>query len=263
MRRLHVNLDPNGVAVPAQRAALIASDVVAACLSTIAEGELSKPEIPGQFISYRINGPEVTSDERRQLYQNWLLAKGFQDLARGIRETLEEAIFYLTVLARKSGPTTREKFEREIGTIRERASKLRFPQLLDEVNAKLIARITFKQEFRSIQRVRNCLEHRGGIVGTQDVDDGDCALVLRFPRFKFFYMRKGEEIELARGEIVDAQDGEAEVQLLSRQTQRSKRYELGERITFTASEFGEIAMACNLFASDLVYRLPTIRPLTG
>jgi hypothetical protein len=105
MRQLHVNLDPNGVAVPAQRAALIASDVVAACLSAVAEGELSKPEIPSRCISYRFNGPEITSDERRLLYQHWLLAKGFQDLARGIRETLEEAIFYVTMLARKSGPT--------------------------------------------------------------------------------------------------------------------------------------------------------------
>jgi hypothetical protein len=87
--------------------------------------------------------------------------------------------------------------------------------------------------------------------------------MLCFPRFKFFYMRKGEEIELARGEVVDAQDGEAEVQIFTRQTPRSKRYELGEPITFTASEFGEIAMACHLFASDLVCRLPTIRPLTG
>jgi hypothetical protein len=263
MPQLHVRLDPNGVAAPAQRAALIASDVVAACLGAVAEGELSKPEMPDQFISYQFNGPDITSDERRVLYQNWLLAKGFHDLARGIRETLEEAVLYLTLVVRKSGPTTLSGFEQEIASTRKRASKLKFPQLLDKVNAGLVTPMAFEQEFRSIQKVRNCLEHHGGIVGTQDMDTSDAALVLSFPRFQFFYMRKDQEIELARGEVVDAQDQEPEVEILCRQVTRSKRYELGERITFAASEFGEIAMACNLFARDLASRLPTIPPSTG
>lgn len=44
------------------------------------EGDLSKPSMPNQFIQIQINGPELTSDDRRIMYENWLLVKGFQDL---------------------------------------------------------------------------------------------------------------------------------------------------------------------------------------
>jgi hypothetical protein len=105
--------------------------------------------------------------------------------------------------------------------------------------------------------VRNCLEHRGGVVGIQDTDI-DGILRLRFPRFKIFYYRKGEEIEVRPDERVDAEDGEPEVQIMMRCVTASKTYRLGERITFNANQFSEIAVACNMFATDLVGKLPTL-----
>ena len=80
---------------------------------------------------------------------------------------------------------------------------------------------------------------------------------------KFFYMRGNEEIELARDERVDAGDGEPEVQILGRLVSRSRTYQLGERITFTASEFSEIAMACSQFGNDLASKLPASKSLPG
>ena len=95
------------------------------------------------------------------------------------------------------------------------------------------------------------------MVGTQEADiDG----ILRhsFPRFKIFYNRKGEEIEVRPGERVDAEDGEPEVQIMMRRVTASKTYRMGERITFSADQFSEIAVACNLFATDLAAKLPTL-----
>ena len=91
MAALHIKLDPNSVAASVVKAAIITSDVVAAALTALQEGELTKPDMPNQFIRHQIHGPQMTSDQRRETYQNWLLAKGFQDLARGVRESLEEA----------------------------------------------------------------------------------------------------------------------------------------------------------------------------
>jgi hypothetical protein len=33
---------------------------------------------------------------------------------------------------------------------------------------------------------------------------------------------------------------------------------MGEKITFNSAEFSEIAFACNMFASDLAVKLPTL-----
>jgi hypothetical protein len=259
MLTLQITLNPSGVATPAQHAAIVSTDVVAAALTAFAEGNLAKPTMPDQFVQLQIRGPELTSDERRMMYENWLLAKGFQDLARGVRESLEEAALYLALISRptRSVPTS-ISLEDLFDTMRKPAARLPFPELLARVNAGLTSPLEFEREFLSIQRVRNCLEHRGGMVRKQDLDDQAAALTLSFPRLKVFYMRGNEEIELARDERVDDGTHEPEVQILGRIGTRSRTYQLGERVTFTANEFSEIAMACSFFAKQLASRLPVI-----
>lgn len=258
MKQIRVTLNPAGVAQPVQRAALIATDVVAACLTAFAEGNLGRPEMPDQLIHIGFIGPEWSSDERRAIYKSWLLAKGFQDLARGVRETLEEALLYLEVLRWKPGPMTLTALETKRAKLHKRVLGFNFPQLMAEVNRGLTSRVAFEEEFLSMQRVRNCLEHRRGIIGVQDLDKGDSALTLRVPRPKIFYMRNGEQVEVRRDEPVDAQDGEPEVDILCRLETRSVRYEMGQRIEFTATDFRQIAAACYVFAHDLANKLPTL-----
>lgn len=258
MPALHINLNPNHVAAPIQRAAVITSDVVAASLTAFADGELTKPQMPNQFISYQIVGPELTSEQRRAMYQNWLLAKGFQDLSRGIRETLEEAFVFSTLVGNRPRGGTLEEIKAAIDAIRKRAAVLKFPQLFAKVNQGLSSPIEFEREFLSMQKVRNCLEHRNGIVGRQDIDDGGDRLTLSFPRWKFFYMRDAQEIEIAPDERVNAHDEQPYVDILVRITTRSKTYGVGERITFAPSEFSEIAMACSFFGNELASKLPPL-----
>lgn len=143
-----------------------------------------------------------------------------------------------------------------LNEMRKRALRLSFPDLLTKVNSQLTSPLQFAQEFTSIQRVRNCLEHRDGMVRKQDLDDIGNMLTLSFPRLKLFYMREREEIELAEGERVDDQRGEPSVQILGRLVTRTKTYCLGDRVMFTGSEFTEIAMACCFFGQQLAASLP-------
>jgi hypothetical protein len=237
----------------------VTTDVVAAALTAFAEGNLTKPTMPDQFVQIQIRGPGLTSDERRRMYENWLLAKGFQDLARGVRESLEEAALYLALVSNPPKRiSTSSSLEDLLDSMRKPATRLSFPELLDRVNSGLTSPVEFKSEFLSIQRVRNCLEHRGGIVRKQDLDAQGAALTLSFPRLKFSYMRGSEQIQLARDQRVDDGSRGPEVQVLSRIVTRSRTYRLGERVTFAANEFSEIAMACSFFGTQLAGRLPVI-----
>ena len=181
---LTITLNRNGVAVPAQRAAVIATDVVAAALTAFAEGKLAKPTMPDQFVQIQIRGPEMASDERRILYENCLLAAGFQNLARGIRESLEEAAVYLHFL---KSPPERVSTSTTVEDLRDMArkpvAKFPFPKLLQVVNEELTSPLQFEPEFLTIQKVRNCLEHRGGIVKKQDLDVGASTLTEVDPDF--------------------------------------------------------------------------------
>ena len=263
---LNIQLNPNGVAAPTQRAVIIASRVVGTCLRALANDDLSLPEMKGGYMGYKFGGLDMTENEWRETHQNWVLSKGFQDLARGVRETLEEAIFYLGMIKKKSGMTTMEQIEADMATIRAHAARLQFPQLLSEVNMGLIEPMTFDVEFMSLQKARNCLEHRGGLVGDRDVDPATNMLTLSFPRLQTFYMSGEEQIEVIPGEAIDSHDpdnpfGKDEtVSIYVKRVTRSREYFLGDPVVITASDFFEIAMACQLFACDVAAKLPTIAP---
>lgn len=263
---LTIELNPNGVAAPAQRAVIIASQVVGICLRGLANDDLSPPEMRGGFIGYKFDGLEMSNEERRETYRNWLLSKGFQDLARGVRETLEEAVLYLAMIKREPGMTTLAEVEADMAAIRADAGKPPFPKLLKEVNAGLTEPMAFDAEFLSLQKARNCLEHRGGLVGPRDIDVATGTMTLSFPRLRTFYRRGDEEIEVAPGEVIDTHEpdnpfGKGEgVQIYMNRVTRSREYALGEPVVITASDFYEIAMACQLFASDVAAKLPTLPP---
>jgi hypothetical protein len=264
MQQLQINLNGNGVAAPAQRAAWQCSEIVTFCLQSAAASDLSKqPEIVTNAMAYKFTGPEMTAAERFGLYENWMLAKGFHELARGIRESLEEAAFYIELLKSQQTRTTWGEFQTRVAAIRKRAGRLPFPDLLTDVNAGLTAPLAFADEFTSLQKVRNCLEHRAGTVGAQDIDQtGHLSLTL--PRLKMFYVNPaGEEVELAAGVIIDTHEHTGMAEILMKREIRIRSYALGEKVTFNSAEFSEIAFACNMFASDLAAKLPTLATAVG
>jgi hypothetical protein len=259
---LHLTLQPDGVAAPAQRVVLLASQVVGTALRAFDADDCTQPAAWGGDFGYQFSGFDLPSEERRAAFRNWILAKGFQDLARGVRETLEEALFFITMLTRPSGVmTTIAEVEADIANIRASAAKLTFPALMEQVNKCLSEPMAFDAEFRSLQNVRNCLEHRGGRVAAKDIDPVTGVLKLSFPRLKAFYLRGDEEVELRPGEVIDTNTpdnpfGKEEVSIYLRRVTRSRDYSLDEPIVIDASEFFEIAMACHMFASDIATKLP-------
>jgi hypothetical protein len=191
------------------------------------------------------------------MYENWLLAAGFQSLMRGVRETLEVAAVHLELLLRPPHIPWSATLKDIVDSIREQIAKLPFPDLLTKVNMSLATPIQFKNEFLSTQKVRNCLEHRMGVVRKHDLDPGGSVLTLSFPHIKVFYMRDNKEVELEPDVPVQG-NGEPEVQILVRVEAFSRTYALGERVTFTGIEFGKIALACSLFGSELADKLPAV-----
>src|SRR3954453_74879 len=110
---------------------------------------------------------------------------------------------------------------------------------LTEVNAGLIAQLAFADEFASLQKVRNCLEHRAGTVGAEDIDQTG-HLTLTLPRLKMFHVNPaGEEVELAAGVIIDTHEHTGIAEIMIKREIRTKSYALGEKVTFNSAEFSE------------------------
>jgi hypothetical protein len=165
--RIELQLNPDGVAAPAQTAAVTCREIADLYFEALAKANLSKkpPRPEGSFFRFEASFPEMIASERRAVHESWILARVFQDLMRGVRASLEEAYLFIelltagTIRAGSSGT-----LDEVLAPYRKRASDLEFPRLLDYVNSRLEQPLDFTDAYRSMQAARNCLEHRGGVV---------------------------------------------------------------------------------------------------
>jgi hypothetical protein len=151
-------------------------------------------------------------------------------------------------------PTSQAEIDKLSERLKKKAQHMGFEDVLMRVDKRLTQRLQFPASYLSLQQARNCLEHRGGIVGLEDCKNTG-TLKLSFPRLKIYYLRSNEEVELVAGEIVQSKDGN-DVKVLMRLDTRQRELPLGERIALSSAEFNEIAFAAHHMGEHVANRLP-------
>jgi hypothetical protein len=252
--KLHLELNPNRLAEIIGSAVFTSTEVVNLHFNALSVENLNRP-INGSGITFIFKGPELNLDQRRAVHESWILGKAFQELLRAVRHALEEAHVMAALLTKEHKIRSNETLAGFLRPFQGKAAGLSFPELLVAVNKLLDPKLDFSDSYKSLQLARNCLEHRAGIVSNVETKNG-AEFILNVPRVKIFYLRGQDEIEVLAGERVDAGDGRPEVEVLMRFEVRQRSIPLGERLTFTLSEFNEVAFACNFLGQQLASRLP-------
>jgi hypothetical protein len=250
-RTVMLQFNADAIVMPVARATKDSLEVIAIAFRAIEAADLSKPPVaPRTFFTMTVNSGSMDPSERRTAYENWLLSKGLQELARALNEALQEAYLCIHMMRRPPRTTTREEVEREIEDLRSRANGLKFPKLLNSVSDKLTTPLQFIDEYLSLQKVRNCIEHRAGVVGIKDTNGGP-TLKLILPSLDVVLVEAGRET------LLEGQPGrlKADTQIFVRRGTMVREYSLGERIVLTIDDFQKIAQACHFFAEDLKSKL--------
>lgn len=248
-----VTLNPAGVTAPALNSMRRASEMVAFTMNNIAGADLSAAPRPLGGKLFQLSfGMQPPGYDRRADFIDWILERGFRDLAHGIRGSLEEAYFYIKVGSAKPQAMTWGGLQEHIAKIRKEANGHNFPNLLAAVNEGLSAPLSFAREFQSLYDVRNCLEHYRGLV-PEKYASSEKGMLLALPRLKVFFLQGGQEIELEAGQLF-----EEETEINARLETIERFLPVGSRVTFTAAEFVEVATACLFFTNDLGEKLPKI-----
>ncbi len=250
---VQLTLNPNGVAAPALSSLRDTLEVISICFPAI-DNTNAVPPLSGNGMNFRIEAKEPSKvEERRPIYKQWMLSKGFHELAKGLRRSLEEAYLYLEVPKVGNGLVKWGDLQKSIKDIRKKANDADFPSLWAWVNSALTEKLHFEREFHSLNKTRNCLEHRHGVVGERDIDRDTGILTLSLPRMKVFFMCDGVETELAIG-----QSFEKDTEILMKRVTTETHYKLGDKIAFSVDEFKTIGFGCWCFAQDLVSKLPQL-----
>jgi hypothetical protein len=133
------------------------------------------------------------------------------------------------------------------GPEKKRFHRLGFPIKLDHLRDEFGVETPLERHFLSMNKARNCLVHRGGVVCERDCNDGD-ALSLEWRTLQIVAKPKnGEE------QVVDRDMSfEAETKISVRSVDVMKQFHLGEKIALEPKEIYQCVSTLHGFGSTVV-----------
>lgn len=212
-------------------------------------------EIEKEAFVLHIEPPVESIEVQKEIYQSWLLTKGFEDLIKGIKFSLIEAYFYVSIINKKNDLKVYADLQKEVQELRKSAIEQSLPGLLTKVKDSLTGELKYEDKISSINLCRNCLVHSNGIVTERHINDKvNNLLNVSGIRWKMFYKSKsGEDVEVQIGEML-----EENTSLMLGQDDFALTFPIGSKIQISFRDFNNFIKTCYLFALDLKNRLPII-----
>jgi len=259
--RVHLSLNGNAVKAPITAVFRDVLDYVAFGLnaSERVKGD-NLGTLPSGLIGFGFAPPGAKRDAEalRAEFRSWLLTRAFGELIKAVGTALERAYEYCEVLSLvgRESITTGARLTENLERIHRTAEKAGFSELQRLVADRLTGPLELGAHISTMNDVRNCLEHRHGIVGSRDTRNGD-HLVLRWRRLQLAYVGDDdqEEVEIHGGPQVLGRPGSSG-QIIQRIVECQREYALGARIDVSLEEFNQSMFTCWLYGEDLAAKLP-------
>ncbi|MBK6627131.1 MAG: hypothetical protein IPK70_00065 [Flavobacteriales bacterium] len=218
------------------------------------------PVLEMDSLPFLAQDPSVQLDWEalRQQTMNWLLKNAFEDFVTGLNESLIEAYRFLHY--RNAAHATRQRpfrdkeaLEQQLQGIESQPMSLHVPKLIDAIAEEINAPIQLVPEILSINKVRNCLVHRNGVVSALDINDKENnSLRLTYLDHIVHVKIDGQPHRLTM-ELKLTSPTVHGIMLEARPTTRS--FALGERVTFDTNLFNSVAFTCMSFTEQLLHQL--------
>jgi len=192
---------------------------------------------------------ELTFEQSKTNFKNWILKKGFEDLITALTELLISFSFIIELNEKIKAKSKRTfgEFQKLVSDPNDSISKNNdFPKLIRKVSDSLKEPLKYENEVLTINRVRRCLVHRNGKVRPIDfnIENG---LELKWWFYEVNLLAVGEKKSLERFDIIDM---DSQIQL--KEIQRRKIYLENEHVNFSFQEFNELAHFCQKFGFDML-----------
>jgi hypothetical protein len=200
------------------------------------------------------SGLNWSSEKAQEQYSEWVLSNGFRDTIENLGTFLESAHRVLScwelVGKQRDGIdiTVADWNEVKVG---RGFNRLGLPKRLKHIKEQhaILFDETLRSHVLSINKARNCLFHRDGIVSDKDITT-DNALEVQWRRMVILVQNEDGEKELVRGEVIEGGS-----QIAIRNEDKTKSFVLGSKMEFTVQEFSDICWCLFLFGEELVRKI--------
>lgn len=215
----------------------------------------SDQSIPNTFLRLKFE-EDYSIDEQKKIFKNWILKKGFEDLIKGIEYFLKETCILLFDKHGQGDSKDNTYLE-----LKEKNDKLHIPDLLDKIEGKLKTDLKWKEEILSINKARNCLMHRNGIVSTRDINTSENTLKLKWidAEVNQFQEKNGIKLPL-KGTMATVSSGFGNECSFIVEANLFKCHEvsfkINDEITINYIQYNGLVWTCQKFAEKLIESLP-------
>ncbi|MGL1892167.1 MAG: hypothetical protein OCD02_11115 [Spirochaetaceae bacterium] len=196
-------------------------------------------------------GVEATKVELDSHLKNVLLCKATEDCIKGIILTMCNAYTLLVLSDKYKGmmdiPVTDICNSQE--GIYKKAQSFSLPRLINEIEKKINKDLLLKDEIITINKVRNCLSHRNGIVfAPKDINNSDLeTLDLKMLYIGLYQIEDNVEVEVG-GVVSVSSDNPATMKIEN----FTKSFKANEGIDLTYKEVQCIFYTCSQFVNNIV-----------
>ena len=125
-----------------------------------------------EFTQFQIAPNHILEfNEAKNIFHRWCLKNSFKDCVENLNIFLDECHLVCELLAfRKNDQIIAEDFNRIVGPNKKKYNKEGLPKKIKILRENFDVSSQFEEHVMSLNNVRNCLVHRGGIVQQEDLN---------------------------------------------------------------------------------------------
>jgi len=258
-KQVVIRLDPNLIIQPMvrhlgekQRLLILASEAV---------GDFSRVELPPLIQEMGWWNVQLAPKDLPLLKEElliWIIHEGISSMMSAVNACINEASKQLLTLEYARSDTSKSLSDLLTRVNREGKRLLKEEQIkpleqrLKWLNEHGVVLVN-SRFIQSVNEIRNCIEHRSGIVGTRDTK-GTNLMNVEWQRMRIFYTKDGNEIELQPGKEYIISDSTI---MQGVETVR-RSFVLGSKLDISLRDFSDIGFTCWLFALELAQKIESV-----
>ncbi len=217
--------------------------------------------LPGLFFNLQLPGEQALTPERAPSeFRSWMLAHALTDCVEAVGGALESARVWCLIWSQPSAITKLEDgsvslaaqiagefWNREVVGGSQKFDRLPLPEKFAHIQSFGVPELSHTNDILSLNAARNCLTHRGGVVGAKDLPSPTAAgLTVTWQGFRLEVKEPSGVRTLSEPGVVQAG---AELSMTTHSVSRT--FALGSPIVISAQDLVDIGTTFILFANEL------------
>lgn len=202
-----------------------------------------------EFTQFQIASNHVLKfNEAKKIFHLWCLKNSFKDCVENLKLFLDDCHLVCELLAfRKNDQIVGTDFNRIVGPNRKKFHRKGLPKKIIILRDDFSVYSQTEEQVMSLNKVRNCLVHRGGIVQQEDLNT-EKELVAKFRELQLIVMSPDKTKSKTINKPVVIEEGH---HVGIRTSELEKHFKLGEKIDFSPKEHANTVFTFYIFAVDL------------